>query len=165
MSDLSDIVVGVVALNDGQLVGKTRLQKTIFLLEACGLECGIDFDYHNFGPFSSDVAIAVDDARDMGLLRVDERYGYHAVPYAIFETEENAPQGLGNLSAATVRRILQDLSQYSALELEVAATVHYLRETEYGDDAIEEVKVRKPVKASRERLERSLQLLGGLGLG
>ena len=164
MSDLSDIVVGVVALNDGQLVGKTRLQKTVFLLVACGLESDVYFDYHNFGPFSSDLAIAIDDAVDAGRLDVDKKYGYHEVPYAIYCTEEDAPEELGELPASKVREILQVLSRHSALELEVASTSHYLREAGYGDAAIEEIKVRKPLKASGKRLERSLQLLHDLGL-
>jgi len=42
-----DIVVGIVALNAGRLVGKTRLQKTAYLLEKCGMNAEFNFGYHN----------------------------------------------------------------------------------------------------------------------
>ena len=58
------LVVGLVALNGGQLVSKIRLQKTVYLLDACGLGSGLEFDYANFGPYSADLAQAADEALD-----------------------------------------------------------------------------------------------------
>ena len=45
-------LVRIVAAADGELVGRTRLQKTAFLLELAGLGTGFEFKYkHQF--FSS----------------------------------------------------------------------------------------------------------------
>ena len=45
-------VTALVNLNGGRIVGKTRLQKTVYLLKECGIDLGFDFDYHHYGPYS-----------------------------------------------------------------------------------------------------------------
>ena len=164
MNELSDVIVGIVALNGGQLVGKTRLQKTFFLLEECGLNTGVDFDYRYFGPFSGEAAIAADDAIAAERIDVEERYGYHEVPYSIYSTEEAPAETLGSLPASQVQERLRILDGYSAIELEVAATILYLRDAGYEDRAADETKSRKPLKATNERVERALRLIEELGL-
>lgn len=164
MKDYIDLVTSVVALNGGRMVGKTRLQKTIFLLEAAGLGAEIDFDYHHYGPYSADIASAVDDAVDVGRLRPEVRFGYHEVPYTIYSTDAVPSNRIGALSAAEVQRLLAALDSYSALELEVAATIVYLRDNGYGERAVEETKLRKPAKATDARVRRALRLIDELGL-
>lgn len=163
-SDLSDLVVGMVALNGGELVGKTRLQKTFFLLEECGMGGQADFDYHNFGPFSTEVAIATDEAVAADRLLSDEKPGFHEVPYTLYTTAEDSPEVLGNLTAKKATNKLKIMETYSALELEVASTIIYLRDIGYGDDAVEETKLRKPVKATDERVDRAWRLIHDLDL-
>ena len=54
---------------------------------------------------------------------------------------------------------LKILDNFSGLELEVAATIDFLCREGYGDQAVAEVKRRKPVKASDERIKRAQELL------
>lgn len=164
MSDLANIVVGIIALNGGRIVGKTRLQKTFYLLNACGLNTGVEFDYYKYGPFSSELAQTVDEAYAEKRIEIEEGVGRYRVPYKIFSTAEAAPESIGNLDADKVRKILKILDPYSALELEVAATIHYLKENGYGDEAVKEAKTRKPLKADQRRVEKALQAMGTIGL-
>jgi uncharacterized protein YwgA len=91
MSDLVEQVAGLVRLNGQEMVGKTRLQKTVYLLEAKGLGFGIEFDYHKHGPYSAEVAFAAEDAEAIGLLRTEDRLGFYQIPYTVFHvTEQNA---------------------------------------------------------------------------
>lgn len=164
MIDLSDLVVGMVALNGGMMVGKTRLQKSFFLLERCGMGSGADFDYHNFGPFSAEVAMATDDAVAVGRLLPEEKPGFHAVPYTLYRTAERPPKFLGELPAGEAAKKLKTMEGCSALELEVAATIVYLHDSGCGKMAVQETKIRKPVKATDERVKRAVQLIRDLGL-
>ena len=164
MSDPTEVVVGVVALNGGQFVSKTRLQKTLFFLERCGLDTELEFDYYHFGPFSAELARAADDAADAGQLKTKVRPGFHEEPYVVYQTDLEPPDHLGRLGATDVRDLLGVLNRYSALELEVAATILYLRDNGYGDKAVLETMKRKPLKATENRVKRALQLLRDLGL-
>ena len=61
--NIEKLVTDVVSLNkDGKLVGKTRLQKTFFLLDQLGMNSGAEFSYHYYGPYSADVASAAEMA-------------------------------------------------------------------------------------------------------
>ncbi len=166
MSDSIDLVVGLVALNGGKLVGKTRLQKVAYLLDACGLKSGVDYEYHHFGPYSAEISSSADVAEILDRLSSEEKPGFHSVPYVTYLTDEAKPMHLGALSADEVGAKLSLMERYSAIVLELAATIHYLEKAEgYSPDgAQDEVKVRKSAKATDERLAKANELLGRLNL-
>ena len=166
-----DIVVGLVALNGGELVGRTRLQKQAYLLDRCGADFDLEFTYYHYGPYSFDLAAGSHDARAEGRIAVDERPGRHGVPYAIFRSgsEAGAPACLGKLPAEKARAVLDATKGVSDVVLELAATIVFLRDEwdYYGKgtvDAVEETRKRKSLKATDERMEKALDLLSNLGL-
>ena len=166
-----DIVVALIALNDGKLVGRTRLQKEAYLLDRCGADFGLQFTYHHYGPYCFDLAGGIDDARAEGRIDIEEHPGRHGVPYAIFKSGDEAekPKCLGKLSADEARASLQRMKDVSDVVLELAATIVFLRdEWDYFGkgtiDPVDETKARKPLKATEERIDKALDLVRGLGL-
>ncbi len=85
MNELDELLVQVVALAGGTVVGKTRLQKMMYLLDQCGLNSGCRYNYHHCGPFSAQIAEAAEDACELNLLRYEEKPGFHAVPYGVYQ--------------------------------------------------------------------------------
>ena len=104
MMSPDDVVTGLVALNGGRLPGRTRLQKTAFLLERCGMSSGLSFSYYRYGPYSAELARGWDAAELKGRVSMTEHRGRQEMPYTEFTTDLPAPDRLGNLDAATVRR-------------------------------------------------------------
>jgi uncharacterized protein len=155
----------IVALNGGVLVGKTRLQKTIYLLQSKGLNIGYDFEYHHYGPYSEGVAEDIKWAEFLGQLTGRPEMGFHDVPYTVFETKSLPPNSILGSSSDAVKSILGILEKHSAVVLELAATLLFLRKNGYATDSEEELKVRKPSKAAPERLEKARGLLRELNLG
>ena len=164
MNGQMDLVVGLVALNGGEVVGKTRLQKLVYLLDQCRMESGFEFEYHNFGPFSAELARETDFASESGRLRLEEKRGFHEVPYTVFRTEEAAPTTLGKLPADKAKEILAIMARYTALDLEIAATIDWFRDHRDRQTVNREVQIRKPVKATLEHLEKGWRLLSELGV-
>ncbi len=162
--DLSDLVVGVVALNGGQLVSKIRLQKTLYLLEECGLGSALDFDYRYYGPFSAELARAGDEAADSRRLEATEQHGFHEVPYTVYSTQEQPPPQLGELSADRAKELLIIMDGYTAVVLELATTISFLRRYGLADDPVEKMKRLKPLKATPDRLDKVTRLLREVGL-
>ena len=165
MRDLSEEVANIVHLNGGDIVGRTRLQKSLFLLDAQGIGLNLDYDYHNFGPFSWDAAEATDDAVALEYLGEEKRFGYHQVPYSIFRVKSTGG-GKRHDDVLSEQRLqaLQVMKEYSALELEVAATAVYLRDNGYAESYVEELAVRKPQKATPQRVKKALMLIEALGI-
>jgi len=164
MTDQMELVVALVAANGGTIVGKTRLQKTVFLLDQCGLSSGFEFEYHNYGPFSADLADAAERAELMGRLKSATRPGYHEVPYVVFNTSDRAPDKIAAFDTPAIQDKLRVLGQSSAIILELAATLRYFKDLGSRDGIESTVRQLKPLKATPERLDKAWKLLANLGL-
>ena len=165
MMGQADYVSAIVRLAGGEIVGKTRLQKIAYLLQVKGSGFGdIDFDYHNFGPYSAELAFAAEDAESLGFLGSEERRGYHAVPYTVFHSTELAPALENKEEMRACGADLAVMRGYSALVLELAATAVYLKRNGYEHTFWKEVQRRKSLKATKERIRQAKRLLQQLGL-
>jgi uncharacterized protein len=168
MAEGEKIVAGVIAVAGGELVGRVRLQKIIYLLDRLGLESGFEYDYHHYGPYSEELAVAVDDAKAEGFVKEEvRRRERDGMPYSIFtanaEVELDSPS-LGSLDLDVVIGALGRMSRRSATVLELAATIDWLVSFEGVSDWRTELHRRKGAKASRGRVEDAIGLLQELGL-
>ncbi len=152
--DQPEAVAGLVKLNGGKLVGKIRLQKSVYLLKSCGIDLGFDFDYHHYGPYSEELSLASKDAEALGMIEVEWRSSY-GNEYAIF----TAPAEVEALASPKAQDVLQILGRYEATVLELAATVDFLRRNGFGDRAWQETIRRKAAKVNESRVENSKKLL------
>ncbi len=163
-----DIVVNLIALYGGKLVGRTRLQKQAYLLHRCGGNFKLNFVYHHYGPYSFALADGLTDALAEGQIEIDEKPGRYGIQYAIFSltgdgTEHDRIGGLSACKAGHLLKVMKD--EVSDIVLEIAATILYLRdEGGYKDQAVTETKIRKPLKATEQRIRKAHSLLGKLGL-
>lgn len=164
----TELAVNLIALHGGEVVGRTRLQKRTYLLHRCGGDFGLSFVYHHYGPYSFDLADGLIDARAEDLIEIEEKQGSYGVPYAVFRLKQSLaePARLGDLPICDARRLLGTMAEErSDIVLEIAATIVFLRdEGGYKNQAIEETKVRKPLKATQQRLSRAQSLICDLGL-
>ena len=145
--------VDIVRDAGGQLVGRTRLQKTAYLLELAGVGEGFSFEYRHFGPYSEELASAVQIASLLGLLNEDERPTSWGGFYSIFSTDRPSDD-----QQSSVRRALASKGAGAdPIELELAATAVFLFSK--GEIAAwRETAKRKPEKARDGRLEKAKAL-------
>jgi uncharacterized protein len=151
----------------GEVVGKIRLQKEVYLLDQMGLRSGYDFDYHHYGPYSEALAEQVEDDLIFGRLRMDRgRRVSDGVPYAIYRAS-SAGEGEAidtHLSLDKIRAALASMQRQSATVLELAATIHWLAFVEGDPNWREELVRRKGAKTQNGRDSEALRLLDELGL-
>lgn len=167
MADISRVVVDVVALSGGSLVGRTRMQKTIYLLDVVGLGSGASYYYYNFGPFSDEIADGISDSKFGGMLREQTEHRMSdGSPFSIFKTDKASEQihEVGALPAGSVKKILQRFASCNSTVLELAATIHWLAKIEKVSDWPKELVRRKGSKTQNGRMERAIDLLGELGV-
>jgi uncharacterized protein YwgA len=137
----------------GQIVGRTRLQKIAYILEATGLGAGFPFRYKHYGPYSEQLADAAQTARIVGLLHEQETAAAWGGLYSTYHSQ--LPQDFHVNEAR--RHLAQELVNVDAVELELAATALFLA-YEHFQDPWGETERRKPDKADGGRLERARQL-------
>lgn len=158
---------GLFLATGGEIVGRIRLQKMVYLLDQLGMNSGYSFDYHHYGPYSSDLASDVDIEAAFGSLKEDTRRRMSdGVPYSVFSYPGQSDVGdrVGDLAMNAVREACNKMGQYSATVLELAATINWLSKFEKLEDWRKELIVRKSSKASESRIEEAMELLRNLGL-
>ena len=163
------VVVNLVALNGGELIGSTRLQKQAYLVHYCGANLDeLDFVYHHYGPYSFDLADGCIDAEVAGWITTEEHPRRYGVRYTTYKVTNRSPRGarrnIGDLAEADAKRVVDDTNRVSSVALELAATAAFLQRQGIYDDVLSELKLRKSHKATHQNLERAQQLLEDLGV-
>ena len=157
-------LAAIVAEHAGRrVVGRTRLQKTVKLLQRVGLPTDYLFTIFFYGPYSEGV---------MSEMRLQGQLGL------VTETELPASEGATATfeMVATEAAVLQEMEAYRpALRrmeatdltvLELAATYDAFREMGSGpDEAMKRLRHKKAAKCTPEREGRAMALLRELGLG
>ena len=163
------LVAEVLAAGDGEIVGRIRLQKVVYLLDQAGARSGLAFHYHHYGPYSRDLDDGIDRAQAIG--DVEENINYRQVdgmPYSIFSLRNGervtARRGVGQLPMDRARQLVRAMKARSSTVLELAATIHWLVSKENFADWRKELVRRKGVKTERGRVDEALDLLRELSL-
>jgi hypothetical protein len=139
----------------GELVGRTRLQKIAFLLGLAGFDDEFSFEYRHYGPFSEDLAQAMEIAAALGPVREEERTADWGGRYSVYKLENTVAETDHDRA-----HFVQEAKRIDAVELELAATAAYLFVHEGIGAAVagnpwHETQRRKPSKAGSGRLERA----------
>lgn len=166
MKEREDVVAAVLAAAGGELTGRVRLQKAVYLMDQLGLESGLSFDYHHYGPFSRDLDNAIADAKAFGLVEEEfERRQTDGATYSIFRLMgQPKAEAFGKLGAEKAGELARLFAATNVTVLELAATVHWLSYVEKYADWKSEIIKRKGVKVQGGRLEKAVEFLAQLNL-
>lgn len=155
-------LAGVIAAHpEGRLVGRTRLQKTMSLLQRLGMPCDYEFKMHFYGPYSEGIQADMNLLTRLGFVNEEVNTSKEGVHYSVF--------------AATAAALLPELAEYrssidvlaktEAVVLELAATLDAYRQQGLDDgSALQLVRLKKGEKCESERLDKAIILLKDLGL-
>jgi uncharacterized protein YwgA len=157
-----DVVAAVLAAAGGKLIGRVRLQKSVYLLDQLGLNSGFDYDYHHYGPYSRDLDSALLDAKAFKL--VDEKSDYRrsdGAAYSIFELLDPTvkDEAFGYLDRDQAGSLVGKFASTNITVLELAATVDWLWRKEGYKDWRSEITKRKGIKVQNGRLDKAIELL------
>lgn len=149
----------------GEIVGKIRLQKIVYLLDQIGLNSGFSYEYHHYGPYSEELAEQVEDDVIFGHLYASERRRLSdGVPYTIYSASADNSRMDVSVAHVRIKRALAEMQRRSATILELAATIHWLAVIEELPDWQDELIRRKGAKTNNGRDKQALELLDILGL-
>lgn len=134
----------------GRIVGRTRLQKIGFILEAAGVGSGFRFKYKHYGPYSEELTNASRTATVLGYMSETEQPATWGGTFSTFEARIPLD---ANVEDAR-RCIFRETVTADAIELELAATALFLAREGF-QNAWGETARRKPEKAADGRLDRA----------
>lgn len=155
----------IAAHKNEQVIGNTRLQKEIWILQRLGLPTDYSYKVHFYGPYSEDLHAETGFLQSIGVVDVEERQSQERGTNYYITTVRN-PEGLPvDELPSEVEEAIPVLEKTDPTVLELAATYDAFRDQ--GDDheeAIRRVRRKKGAKCDGGRLESALELLEKLGL-
>lgn len=128
---------------DGNIAGRTKLQKTAYLLEAAGLGAGFHFSYKYYGPYSEQLAEAIHAGR---LIQEEEVGASWGGTYSIYTAKPGSVEG--HTSSEERKQLIDLAKKANPVALELAATAVYFA-IQGEANPWQVTKARKPDKASR----------------
>jgi uncharacterized protein YwgA len=162
----TDLITTVLSAAEGEIVGRIRVQKIFYLLEQLGAETDLKFSYYHYGPYSDELSDALDCAKADQVLNETVHQtgeGFYST-YHLNNASDVPPNALGKLDWTSLSNNVAAMKKRSSSVLEIAATIHWLQHKEEIQEWEKELKIRKPTKATDERIREALGLLKELGL-
>lgn len=156
------IAAVVYAHPNHKVVGRTRLQKTMRLLQQLGLPVDYDFRMHYYGPYSDGIQSDINLLQRMRLVHEEVQVSQDTSrPYSIFTAGEDAKMD----ALEGFRDAIQRMDSEEAVVLELAATYDAFYEKVNNEErALSLLRRMKKDKCTEERMTRAFQLLSDLKL-
>lgn len=153
---------GVIAAHtDRKVIGRTRLQKTIKLLQRLKLPTDYLYTLFFYGPYSEGVFSDIRLLERFGLVKETEHKNSEGVPYFVIQ----ATAGADLPEIEPFKPPLRLLERADPLVLELAATYDTFREMGSGHaEALDRLRLKKGRKCNEGREEMALELLRQLRL-
>jgi len=151
-------IAELISLAGGRIIGRTKLQKSACALELTGLGYGFQFTYKHFGPYSEELKIACSDAQALGYICEKTEDASWGGWYSVFTAPAATPKSESDQHRS---ELLAVTAAADSVDLELAVTAAFLA-TNGVKDPWHEVEVRKPTKASPDRLKSAKVLYRNL---
>ncbi|MCB9948202.1 MAG: hypothetical protein H6842_10285 [Rhodospirillaceae bacterium] len=167
MTRAPDLLAELFFAGDGEIVGRIRLQKIAYLLQQKAGRRDLFFTYHHYGPYSRELAEALDRAVILEEIDEKSRDTDYGTTYSIFHWKKRVrreKEAVGPISMTEAKPIMARLKKEPAVILELAATIHWLIHKEQAKDWESELKIRKKLKSTPENIGRAKTVLRDLGL-
>lgn len=166
MKDRTELISLVMSAADGEVVGKIRMQKIFYLLEQLGLNAGLQFSYHHYGPYSEDLARSLDYAEITDAIHEEPRNTQYGSTFIAYTLAKDTPpaNAIGKIDWQTAKNYISEMKRETSVVIELAATIHWLRQKEKVLNWKSELKRRKTYKAEPLFIDRAEVLLDKLTL-
>jgi len=156
-------LAAVIAAHPGRrVVGRTRLQKTVKLLQRLGLPTDYSYMNYFYGPYSEDVRANIRLLEQFDLIKEKEEFKQDGNPYYIMEADENVGT---EILDSRCQQAIDEMKEEDPVVLELAATYDSFREMGSAhEEALERLSRKKGSKCDGGRVGKALDLLERLGL-
>ena len=151
----------IAAHEDRRVVGRTRLQKTVKLLQRRGFPTSYRYTIYFYGPYSEDLNSGLRMLESFGLVNEEEHLAKDGTTYYTITATEDAELA----EIKKYQSLIDRLSETDLVVLELAATYDAFRELGCDHtDALRRLRRKKGVKCDDGRDEKALELLEQVGL-
>jgi uncharacterized protein YwgA len=151
----------IAAHRNGDVYGRTRLQKTVKLLQSAGLKTGYPFMSYFYGPYSEDLQADLRTLQHSGFLTERPEQSQDGSEYYVMSAMIDPAHD----EVAPFQPIINRLATEPTVVLELAATFQSFKELGLPtDEATVRTRQKKGVKCGGGNLEHAMAVLAEIGL-
>ncbi|HHL39548.1 MAG TPA: hypothetical protein ENJ37_03480 [Deltaproteobacteria bacterium] len=152
------LLAAVIAAHPGrQVIGRTRLQKTIKLLQRIGLPTDYDYMLHFYGPYSDGLQAEIGLLEHLGLVEEKSCLSADDRPYYVIKSK---PEAALKEVEEKFGDAIKLMAQADPVVLELAATYDAFREAGMThEQALANIRRKKGAKCENKNEEKALELL------
>ena len=155
------LAAAIAAHKDRKVVGRTRLQKEIKLLQRLGFPTEYSYTLFFYGPYSEGLHAEVRFLQAFGLVTEEERSSQHGDSYFVLTASPDAVMP----EMARYQHFIDLMQDADAVVLELAATYDMFRTMKSDhEEAMMRLRRKKGVKCDNGNDKKALELLQQLGL-
>jgi len=146
--------------------GKKMVQKLLYLMERKGLELGLDYRIHFFGPYSSILDNYLHALQNSEIIDIDTSGYTHTI--SVVDANICEREALSSEEKEIVRNVIDNFANKTALDLEAITTLDYVAmsmdrsdelDKQTKHEIIEGVRNIKGSKFSESQLNEYLEIL------
>ena len=162
------LIVSLLYAADKKIIGRIRIQKIVYLLDQLGLNSGFEFSYHHYGPYSEELSqeLLFNRVFDESIVETFEKTSFGA-EYSVYTpkiAQRDHPTHVGDLDYDVVKISVGKMKSTTSVVIELASTIHWLKEKEKNTDWETELKKRKASKATSDNIRKAQKLLVDINL-
>jgi uncharacterized protein YwgA len=151
----------VAAHPNREVVGRTRLQKTVWLLQRLGMPTDYTFSLHFYGPYSEELRADISLCEQFGVLEEQPKTAQDGTEYYIV----SAPPANTKPQFEPFVEYVRMFAQQDAVVLELAATYDAFREQGLRHaEALRRLRAKKGSKCAEGREKTAVELVEHIGL-
>lgn len=147
----------------GEIIGRKKLQKMIFIAKKLNFPFQEKFQFHFFGPYSEELTLKIEELCHMGFLQEvkEKKGGYYQYRYTLTESGHEFLKHQ-HVQMPSLDDCLQNMNEKSARFLELVSTILYFDNLP-KEEVIEKLKTLKASqKYTMEEIDEGFEYIKSL---
>ncbi|WP_078578905.1 YwgA family protein [Salipaludibacillus agaradhaerens] len=147
----------------GEIVGRKKLQKMIYIAKKLGLPFYEKYQYHMYGPYSEELTLRVEEMTQLAFISEvkEQKAGYQQYRYTLAEAGAEFLRVAGG-EFPDVSHVLKHLNEQSAKFLELVSTVLFFEELPKEDVTKKVFKLKAKQNYTEEDIAEAYHLIEAL---
>lgn len=112
--------------NAGEVVGRKKLQKMIYILKKCDIPFEEKYEFHFYGPYSEELTLRIEELCNLGFIseQKESKSNYYQYRYAVTEAGEDF-LGHSAVELPSCSEMIEKMKDKSSRFLELVSTMLY----------------------------------------
>lgn len=147
----------------GEIVGRKKLQKMIYIAKKLSFPFQEKFQFHFYGPYSEELTLRVEELYNLGFIKEvkEKKGGYYQYRYTITENGEEF-RHLYETEMPYLKECLTSMNDQNARYLELVSTVLYFDNLP-KEEVVEKInKVKAKQRYTEEEIDQAYQYIDEL---